>query len=457
MLTITMRRYLLAPLLAALLLSVFCAVPAARAADIAITGQVVGKNGATGIDGTPVALEIATAVGGKPEERTTTAGADGSFRFDGFPYNDQAVYLLKVTYDGGLYFREVEFAAGTSSANVGAIEVYPATRDAAVISFPRLNTIFSSFDQNNNAQAIETGAYTNASDRAFVGAVQATNAMTVRFGLPQSALRVEPAQGLNRDTLVNLDEPPLTGFATIEAATPGEKSFAFIYRVETRGDALDLDRVFPYNTGLYTLYLPQNARLISGGSNIGLRDSGEQTLQNGQKFRAFTANDIKAGDRLVAHFSGLPSPATELNPLIPAMLVFVLLIGIGLVVVYGRNRRPSAVTSAASRQVRTVPGNVAKGSAGPVARPGRVGREPAGEEAADPAETPAARKERLLLELVELDERFESGELDEAEYRRQRRARKNALVVTLRKLGVSGEAADAEVPELRPRAGRRRS
>ena len=346
------------------------------------------------------------------------------------------------------------FASGATSADVGAITVYPGTRDAGTISFPRLNTIFSSFDQDNGAQAIETGAYSNSSDHAYVGLPQAQNAMTVRFGLPQSALGIQPAQGLNRDTMVSLDEPPLAGFATIEAAPPGDQEFAYIYRVQTHGDSLDLDRVFPYTTGLYSLYLPTKARLVSGGSNIGLRDSGEQTLQNGQVFRVFTANNIPANARLVAHFAGLPTAGSEINPLIPAMLVFVLLIGIGLIVVYGRNRRPSLVTAAATRQVKTVSGNVAKVRANGSAKLVKNGSKPSDD---TPAESLAARKERLLLELVELDDRYEAGDLEEAEYRRLRRVRKNDLVVTLRKLGTPDEAATSADPELSPRPGRRRS
>ena len=50
----------------------------------------------------------------------------------------------------------------------------------------------------------------------------------------------------------------------------------------------------------------------------------------------------------------------------------------------------------------------------------------------------AARKEALLLALVELDERFESGELPEPEYRRLRKARKQELVGTLRALERQG-------------------
>ena len=46
----------------------------------------------------------------------------------------------------------------------------------------------------------------------------------------------------------------------------------------------------------------------------------------------------------------------------------------------------------------------------------------------------AARKEALLLELVELDERHDAGDLPDDEYRRRRKASKDELVATLRAL-----------------------
>lgn len=451
-----MRRAFLALLIVTGLLLAFAPVAGVRAANGTISGQLIGQNGAGTIAGTTVTLDIATIAGGKPETRTATAGADGAFRFEGFTYNEKAVHLLKVVYEGGSYFREVEFPAGQAAVDVGGIEVYPATRDESALSVPRMNTIFSTFDPNGGgAQGIETGAYANASDRSFVGRQGAADATTFRFGLPQTATGIQPAQGLNRDTLVPFDEPPLTGFAMLDAVTPGEHQFAFIYRVETRGDLLDFDRVFPYKTGLYSLYLPINARLTSSGGTVTLRDSGEQTLQNGQKFRVFTANDIPASGRLAARFSGLPTPGSELNPLVPAMLIFVLLIGIGLIVAYGRRRGPSAVTAAARQRVRTVPGNAAKpraNSNGKVV--GAAGARSHAAITTAPPEELAERKEALLLELVDLDERHDNGELPHDEYRRLRRTRKEELVATLRSLGESG--GEAVAPGARG-ADRRRS
>lgn len=436
------RLYLLPLLLGALLAASLIATPGARAADGVITGQIVGQNGARVGDGTAVTLTIGTAAGGTPQQRTAQTGADGTFRFDNFVYDASAVYLVRVSYDGGSYFREVEFPTGSASADLGAIPVYPGGRDASVLTVPRMNTIFSAFDQNGVAQAIETGACNNASDRAYIGTDSTPGGRTLQFGLPQGATGVTPAQGLNRNTLVGLSDPNASGFASTEAILPGEQQFAFLYKIQTRADTLDIDRVFPYPLGLYSLYLPTSARLASGGQGLGLRDSGEQTLQNGQKFRVFTANNIPAGGRLTARFIGLPTGGTEVNPLIPAMLVFTLLVGIGLLVAYGRKRGPSAATSAARRQIKTVPGNPARASAA-VATTDTVAATTAtvpvrAMAPRPPAEDPGARKERLLVELVELDERHEAGELSADEYRVQRQRRKDELVATLRVLETSG-------------------
>jgi hypothetical protein len=440
------RSYLLPLLLGALLAASLLATPAARAADGVITGQIVGQNGASNVGGATVTLTIGTAAGGTPQQRTAQVGADGSFRFDGFAYDASAVYLVRVTYDGGNYFREVDFPTGSASATLDAIQVYPGGRDASALTVPRMNTIFSTFDQNGIAQAIETGAYNNASDHAFVGTDSAAGGRTLQFGLPQGATGVEPAQGLNRNTLVALSDPNASGFASIEAILPGEQQFAFIYKVQTHADTLDMDRIFPYPLGLYSLYLPTSARLASGGQEIGLRDSGEQTLQNGQKFRVFTANNIPAGGHLTARFTGLPTGGTQVNPLIPAMLVFTLLVGIGLIIAYGRKRGPSVATSAARRQIKTVPGNPARAgvaTATPDDAPVSTSS-PAPVRVATPrppTEDPIARKERLLLELVELDERHEAGELSAEEYRVQRQRRKDELVATLRVLETTGAGA----------------
>lgn len=421
------RRALLRALpLLALLFTLALGPAPALAADGTITGQIVGKNGAVNLAGTPITLTIATASGGQPNERTVAADADGRFRFDGVPISTGAFYLLKIVYDGGNYFREVEFAASVTAVDSGPIEVYPAVRGEGAFYVPRMNTLMTATDQTG-AQLVETGGYLNDTDRAYIGRAGAADAVTVRFGLPVGAFNLEPAQGLNRDTLVQVDEPPLLGFATVEAIPPGDHQFAFIYQLQSQNGAIGIDRVFPYRTDLYTLYLPTGVRLESGGSSVPIRDSGVQQLQNGQQFRVFTATNIPAGGRLTARLTNLPQPQSTRNPLLIPMMIFMFLIAAALIVVYGRQRRRSPVAAAAQRQVRTVPGGIA------TPRPA-----PARERVAASPDELAARKEQLLLALVELDERYEAGDLPEEDYRRQRKARKNELVAALRAIERQG-------------------
>jgi hypothetical protein len=440
----TARRLL--PLALCLALALAFAPAAVRAADAgAITGQVVAKNGATGIAGTPITLEISTADGGAPDEHTAKAGDDGSFRFDNIPMPAGAVYLLKVVFDGGNYFQEVQFDSGATTAAAPAITVYPATRDARAISFQRFNTIISTVDQNG-AQIIETGSYHNGARQAYVGpgAQNGQDATTLRFGLPQDAAALQPAQGLNRDTLVQIDEPPLFGFAMLDAIPPGDQQFAYLYRLAAPGNTITFNRVFPYQTDLYTLYLPAGARLAAGGTGPAFADGGETTLPDGHSYHIYTLSNLAPNTRLTARFTNVSGSdggnfLWGIGPFWAFLIIVALVVGIGLIAVYGRRRLavPAVPAGKAARRprgattVRTVPAGAAVGSA----------PTPAVEAS---AEDLVARRERLINDLADLDDRFETGALPEEEYRRERAARKDELLATLRALEARAGAAPAQ-------------
>ena len=114
-----------------------------------------------------------------------------------------------------------------------AITVYPATHDAGAISFQRFDTIISTVDQNG-AQIIGTGFYHNGAQQAYVGpgAQNGQDATTLRFGLPQNAAALQPAQGLNRDTLVQIEISHRSSASRCSTAIPpGDQQFAYIYRL----------------------------------------------------------------------------------------------------------------------------------------------------------------------------------------------------------------------------------
>lgn len=397
-----------------------------------IEGQLVLKGGSGGVAGTTVLLAMANPTAPQPEERTTTAGEDGHFRFENVPLGADYVYLLRVAYEGGNYFQEVEFPSGATTVRAAPLELYPATRESGTIVFPRLRMIVSSAG-DRGLQVVETGAFVNSSDRAYIGPPNSPNAATLRFGLPRGASNLQIAQGLNRETLIQLDAGAGDGFATLEAVPPGERQFAYLYRLPVAGDAAELDRVFPYQTATFQIFLPAGARLEGGGATF--QDNGETTLQNNQRFRLYTAQNLAPDTRLRVRFTRLPVPGEERNPLIVPLLIFLLVLGVGLVVVYGRRRSlamaPAAARPQPARGVRTVPAGAAAARkeasvAAPVAAV-------AGSGAAEAPDLEAERR-RLLHELVDLDERYEAGTLVEPDYRRRRAARKGELLAVMRAL-----------------------
>jgi hypothetical protein len=412
----------LAAVFAALVLAAALVAPAGHAAAAStgtIEGQLVGKNGATKLGGTPVVLEVASSNStGAPDEHNTTAGADGKFRFDNVPLDQGDVYVVKATYDSGNYFTEVTFDNGATTAQA-SLTVYPSTRDAGAVSFARFNTIISSVDQTG-MQVVETGAYHNGTDHAYIGPGGSGDATTLHFALPDGAGGVNLVQGINRDTAVQTTD----GFASLDAVPPGDTQFAYTYGLVPSGKTFSFNRVFPYRTDAYQLFVPKGITVSAAGGT--LQDGGVQQLPNGQQYHLYTAANIAPNTRLTIQFGNLPTPGGEINPLLPALAVFVLVLGIGLIVAYGRQRKPASAPAApgAARTVRTVPAGAA------VARPARA----ATPRDDLPTEELEARRRRLLLELVDLDERHEAGDLAEPEYRRERAARKAELVGVLREL-----------------------
>ena len=306
----TARRLL--PLALCLALALSFAPAAVHAADAGvITGQVVAKNGATGIAGTPVTLEISTADGGAPDEHTTKAGDDGSFRFDNIPMPQGAVYLLKVVFDGGNYFQEVQFDSGATTAAAPAITVYPATHDAGAISFQRFNTIISTVDQNG-AQIIETGSYHNGAQQAYVGPGAPKRPRT-RRRCGSGCRRTQPPCSRRRDRTAirwcRLTSHRSSASRCSTAIPPGDQQFAYIYRLAAPGNTITFDRVFPYQTDLYTLYLPASARLAAGSTGPAFADGGETTLPNGSRYHMYTLSNLAPNTRVSARFTNVASGA----------------------------------------------------------------------------------------------------------------------------------------------------
>lgn len=379
-----------------------------------IEGRLVAKSGTVPVGGVAVNLRIGTGAA-TPESRTASTAPDGSFRFEAVPLVANAVYLVRVDYDGGAYFREVTFQQDATTATTGPIDVYASTRSDAELSFARLRMLVTAVGANG-LQVVENGAFVNSGTAAYIGSDTSPTRTSLLFQVPLAAINLAVATGLNRNTLV--DAPG--GFAALEAIVPGEHQFAYIYDLASNGSSLVVTRNFVYRTELFQLYVPTGMRV----SSPFLTDSGVSTLTNGQRFRIYTARNIPAGTALTATVSGLPSGPGAINPLYPAMAVFVLLLGIGLLLVYGRRRKPDAAMAAGSGAPQRTTATSSAIARAVVSAPTGTGTpSPDGDEPA----ARLARRRQLLLDLAELDDRHAVGEIDEDSYRQLRARHKQEL------------------------------
>lgn len=390
----------------------------ARAASAGtIEGQLVAKGATTPVGGHTVLLEIGTGAA-TPVERTVTTSADGGFRFEDVPLVASAVYLVKVVYEGGAYFRDVAFAKDASTATTGPIEVYPATKSDAAVSFARLRMLVTTVDVNG-LQIVETGAFVNQGTAAYIGSGDDPPGASLRFQVPAGAMNVAIATGLNRNTLV--DAPG--GFAALEAIVPGEHQFAYTYDLAANGSTLVLSRHFAYRTELFQIYVPEALRLESPL----LTDSGVTALPNGQRFRIYTAQNVPVGAALRATVRNLPSGADAVNPLYPAMAVFVLLLGLGLLIAYGRRPKVEAAPAGEYGPAGAKPRPMAALASGGTFSSASL-FPPTGVER---TEALLARRRELLLELVTLDERRAANEIGEDAHRLLRAECKRELTSLL--------------------------
>ena len=75
------------------------------------------------------------------------------------------------------------------------------------------------------------------------------------------------------------------------------------------------DRVFPYQTDLYTLDLPASARLAAGSTGPAFAYGGETTLPNGNVYHMYTLSNLAPNTRVSARFTNVASGAEGSNRL----------------------------------------------------------------------------------------------------------------------------------------------
>ena len=350
-----------------------------------VEGLVVnGTEGGGGVAGLTVLLHRVTSDSRQSWE--TVADTEGRFRFEGVEYEEGGLYAVAVDYQGALYVAGLDLSEG--SPPPVSLKIYEAVDDDTSITVASSELMFSSAEAaGETVWAWEIVSLRNSTDTTYVPGPEPMSLL--RFSLPDGA------QGLYVDTdLMGADVIQVdVGFALTASVPPGEHQVMYAYQFPYSGGEALVTKSLPYGAETIRVLAPPEVATLSSESI-----EGTEVVEIGDnRYQLLMASDLPRGSRVLLQLSGLPQPSfgERFSRLVRQVrLEYAAVTGLGTLmlslIAYALWRRSAA---------RPLPA---------------LGHPPV-----DPVD---AEQGRLVREIAELDEGFESGTVAEVPYRRRREA-----------------------------------
>jgi len=352
-----------------------------------IRGQVInGTPGGASVASQAITLKTYLDKAPQATTATTPADAQGNFSFSGLAvgkeYSYEAVASFQgVTYASGpLTFKEGETALTT------VVKVYGTTTDLASVLVMLSHMIL--YAQGDSVLVKEYYLFMNSANQTYIGLGEGHSGGVLHFGLPAGAANLQLTYGPTQNDIVTTGD----GFWDKLPLLPGASEVGYSYTLPLVSGRLALTHGIDYPTGRFDL-------LVQGGGLdvTGDRLTADQPMNiSGTSYTHLSADNLGTGQTLTITAT-TPSKSGGFSGFW-LVLLGVLIAGAVFIPLYlFRWKRSPATVPAGS-------GN-------------------------------AARRQELLSELAALDDSFEEGQLDEAEYKRRRDARKAELMELLRNPG----------------------
>lgn len=385
-------------MLATVLMAATASVALAEPNDGAVTGQLVNK---TAGGGTTSGASVILVAFGRKEQKpisqlTTQVDADGRYAFSGLDRDPNLVYLAVARYQNVNYPSDTPFQLQDQANLQADIGVYDATNADDAIQLESLNVLVMGADQGF-VQCMEMGALVNTGDHTFVtpNPQDQQLARAIKFALPIGALGVQMQTGFTDQDVI----PAVGGVQVTAPIPPGRHQFAMSFQLPYNASSVDLSLQLPYATGTFNVYVPDTGLKLE---NTPLRAAGP-TQMGGQSYTLYSVSNVPRATMIGGQLANLGASGgiapTQLSLVSLGVVLFV--IG-GGVLLFGGRPRPAAPALAAA------------------------------------AQAPDAEQERLelVVRLAALDERFAAGELNRADYERERERGKERL----RQLTLAGRS-----------------
>jgi LPXTG-motif cell wall-anchored protein len=315
------------------------------------------------------------------DSTTTQIDAEGHFVFDGLSLESDYSYQVTLTFQEAEYYSEwLSFDEGETS-KATEVTVYDAITSSEAIRVAMAHTII--YVEPESLQVVEYYLFVNEADRTYIGSKEVTadgTKETLRFSLPTEATELQPGSGLMECCIYSSED----GFVDSMPVLPGGREVIYAYKVS-------------YNSGSYIFsprvnYPIDDYDILVQGE--GTKVTSDQLITEGPLdmegilFQHVSGSDLVPGSTPVVSISGLPQTDNQGTVLWVIVALVVLVGGFGF-----------------SYQLR-------KKRFQPV----RAG------------DSLDQKKQKLLIELAQLDDDFEDGKIPEEVYHRLRVEKKAQLV-----------------------------
>jgi hypothetical protein len=273
---------------------------------IVVAGEIAnGTAGGAIPPDLPVTLHVFSAV----EEMgvyTTTASADGSFRFDQVAVVEKATLIARVAYEDVAYFSDpATLEPGLQELSLPGVSIYETTEDPADVQVTQLH-VFASV-AGDRLRVSEFHLLGNSGDRTYVGArdPESGERVSLTFSLPEGATNLSfDGPGIGERFLAREG-----GFADTQPVLPGAATSEvfFNYELPYRG-GMQVERTFGLPVASVALVTPDEGIALEGS---GLTSAGAVDTQMGPAL-AYTAGPLTAGESLA--FAVVERPSDGVVP-----------------------------------------------------------------------------------------------------------------------------------------------
>lgn len=318
--------------------------------------------------------------------QTATAGEDGTALFANLDIVSGRVFILSTEYQGIQYASDVTRLSDPGQTVELPITLYGTTTDTSAVRASRLHLILN-FPSDGLMQVIELWVLSNTGDRTVVADVSGG----LVFSLPQGASEISfEDTSLAQDATSTQD-----GFTLATPLQPGQQTTQLVFSFNVPyQNRISFDQPVSYPVDGITVLLPNGGPSISGAS---VQDQGVQNL-GGQEYHQYSLASLSSGQSIQMAVVGRTTPLVAGNWTALAIGAVALLVVVGLGIIW---YRPAWL-----------------GLGGP--------------SDAAPEEDESDSAEALLAGIARLDDAYEAGKVDEADYRRRREELKRQALAAMR-------------------------